>query len=144
MYEIRRQCYEKNLVVIALLVSGKRGLSPIYNQDVLSILGLFILNRFRKITYEEVIAMLKFDLMDTVAGRQLYEMGQQKGLQKGLQKELMNVRDMLLDALEARFGLIPHKMIDKIRTIDQSEMLNSLFKQAMRCPDLQSFKKQLS
>jgi len=27
-----------------------------------------------KITYEEVIAMLKFDLMDT--GRQLYDMGQ--------------------------------------------------------------------
>jgi len=114
----------------------------------LSILGLFILNRFREITYEEVIAMLKFDLMDTVAGRQLYEMGQQKGLQQGhgegLQKGLNNSRDMLLDALDARFGLIPHKMIDKIRTIDQLEMLKSLFKQAMRCSDLQSFKKQLS
>ena len=45
------------------------------HEEVLSVLGLFILNRFRKITYEEVIAMLKFDLMDTVAGRQLYEMG---------------------------------------------------------------------
>jgi len=53
-------------------------------------------------------------------------------------------RDMLLDALEARFGLVPHKLIDQIRTIDQLEMLTSLFKQAMRCPDLHSFKKQLS
>ena len=79
----------------------------------------------------------KFDLMDTVAGRQLYDMGRQKA-------QVNTIQEMLLDALDARFGLIPHKMIDKIRTIEQSEMLKSLFKQAMRCPDLQSFKKQLS
>jgi predicted transposase YdaD len=114
------------------------------HEEILSVLGLLILNRFCEITYEEVIAMLKFDLMDTVAGRQLYEMGEQKGLQEGLQEGLLNVRNMLLDALEARFGLVPHKMIDQIRTIDQLEMLNSLFKQAMRCPDLHSFKKQVS
>jgi len=35
--------------------------------------------------------MLKFDLMDTVAGRQLYDMGQQKG-------SINNAQDMLLDA----------------------------------------------
>ena len=114
------------------------------HEDVLSVLGLFILNRFREITYEEVIAMLKFDLMDTVAGRQLYDMGQQKGRGEELQKRLIDAQDMFLDALDARFGLVPHKMIDKIRTIDQVEMLKSLFKQAMRCPDLQSLKKQLS
>jgi len=48
-------------------------------QEVLDILGLFILNRFRNCTYEEVKAMLNFDLMDTVAGRQVYDMGVQKG-----------------------------------------------------------------
>jgi len=105
--------------------------------EVLSILGLFILNRFREITYEEVIAMWKFDLMDTVAGRQLYDMGQRKG-------SINNARDMLLDALDARFGLVPHKMIDQINVIDQPDELKSLFKQAMRCPDIQSFKEQLS
>ena len=63
---------------------------------------------------ESVIAMLKFDLMDTVAGRQLYEMGLQKGFSNA-------ARDMLLDALEARFGLVPHKMIDQL------EMLTSRF-----------------
>jgi len=40
-------------------------------QDALDILGLFVLNRFRQLKYEEVIAMLNFDLMDTVAGRQV-------------------------------------------------------------------------
>ena len=51
---------------------------------------------------------------------------------------------MLLDALDARFGLVPHKMIDQINVIDQPDELKSLFKQAMRCPDIQSFKEQLS
>jgi len=37
--------------------------------DALNVMGLFILNRFRGMTREEVIAMLNFDLMDTVAGR---------------------------------------------------------------------------
>ena len=50
--------------------------------------------------------MLKFDLMDTVAGRQLYEMGQQKG-------SINNAQDMLLDALDVLFGLVPHKMVDQ-------------------------------
>ena len=114
------------------------------HEDVLSVLGLFILNRFREITYEEVIAMLKFDLMDTVAGKQLYDMGRQKERQEGLQKELLNVRNMLLDVLVARFGLVSNKIVNKIRAIDQLEMLNSLHGEAIRCPDLQSLKKQLS
>jgi len=107
------------------------------HDEVLNVLGLFILNRFREITYEEVIAMWKFDLMDTVAGRQLYDMGQQKG-------GLNNARDMLLDALDARFGLVPHKMIDQINVIDQPEELKSLHREAIRCPNIGSFKERLS
>jgi hypothetical protein len=38
--------------------------------------------------------MLKFDLMDTVAGRQLYDMGQQKGA-------INKARDMLLFDLQS-------------------------------------------
>ena len=34
--------------------------------DALNVMGLFILNRFRDMTREEVIAMLNFDIMDTV------------------------------------------------------------------------------
>ncbi len=106
------------------------------HEEVLSILGLFILNRFREITYEEVIAMLKFDLMDTVAGRQLYDMGQQKGA-------INKARDMLINVLEVRFGLVPHKMIDQIRVIDQLEMLNSLHVEAIQSPNIGSFKERL-
>jgi len=41
------------------------------HQEALDILGLLVLNRFRKLQYEDVSAMLNFDLMDTVAGQQL-------------------------------------------------------------------------
>ncbi len=85
----------------------------------------------------KVIAMLKFDLMDTVAGRQLYDMGQQKG-------SINNAQDMLLDALDVRFGLVPHKMVDQIHTINQVDVLKSLFKEAIRCPNIGYFKERLS
>ncbi len=101
--------------------------------EALNILGLFILNRFRKFRYEEVRAMLNFDLMDTVAGQQLYEMG-----------ELNNARKVVVEVLEERFGIVPSKMIDEIRAIPRYELLNSLFKQAIRCSDMSSFKEMLS
>lgn len=104
--------------------------------EVLSVLGLFILNRFREITYEDVIAMWKFDLMDTVAGRQLYDMGQQKG-------QINTLQETVLDALETRFELVPHKMIDQIHAIDQVDVLKSLHKEAVRCPHLSAFKERL-
>jgi hypothetical protein len=63
--------------------------------DVLNVTGLFILNRFRNIT-REVIAMLNFDLMDTVAGRQIYNEG---------------MPDMLTDALRERFGIAPDGIV---------------------------------
>jgi hypothetical protein len=104
--------------------------------EVLSVLGLFILNRFREITYEEVIAMLNFDLMDTVAGKQLYDMGRQK-------ERVNTLQETVLDALDARFGLVPHKMIDQINVIDQPDELISLHREAIRCPNIGSFKERL-
>ncbi|MDM8562823.1 DUF2887 domain-containing protein [Candidatus Marithioploca araucensis] len=122
------------------------------HEEVLSVLGLFILNRFRKITYEEVIAMLKFDLMDTVAGRQLYEMGLQKGhgdgLQDGLQAGLKNAREnaeeTLLEVLNIRFGIVPNDIIEKIRATSRLEMLKHLIIQATLSSDLENFKGSLS
>ncbi len=101
--------------------------------EALNILGLFILNRFRQISYEEVIAMLNFDLMDTVAGKQLFEMGQVKA-----------IREMLLEVLKARFGLVPNEMLDKIRAISQLDNLKHILIQATLSPDIDSFKGKLS
>ncbi|RKZ73411.1 MAG: hypothetical protein DRR19_31030 [Candidatus Parabeggiatoa sp. nov. 1] len=101
--------------------------------EALNILGLFILNRFRQISYEEVIAMLNFDLMDTVAGKQLFDMGQVKAL-----------REMVLEVLKARFELVPNEMLDKIRAISQLDNLKHILIQATLSPDIDSFKGKLS
>jgi hypothetical protein len=100
-------------------------------------LGLFILNRFRQFRYEEVRAMLNFDLMDTVAGQQLYEMGERNG-------ELNTTRKAVIEVLEERFGIVPSKMIDEVRAIARYELLDSLFRQAIRCADMNSFQEMLS
>ena len=87
----------------AVLEKGRKGINRIQQvfpasqqREALDILGLFILNRFRQLEYEEVIAMLNFDLMDSVAGRQVYEMGVQKGLSESAQENILIV-------LEERF-----------------------------------------
>jgi len=105
-------------------------------QEALDILGLFVLNRFRKFKYEEVIAMLNFDLMETVAGQQLHDMGHEKGL-------LESVREDVLEILEERFGIVPNDMNQQIRAISQREYLKQLLKQAIRCPDLDRFNEML-
>ncbi|KHD05178.1 hypothetical protein PN36_23410 [Candidatus Thiomargarita nelsonii] len=109
-------------------------------REILDILGLFVLNRFRECSYKEVMAMLNFDLMDTLAGRQVYDMGHDKGLQKGL---LNAEQEMIIEALKERFGAVSAKVSDQIHALDQQEELKELFRQALRCPDLNSFRKML-
>ncbi len=120
-------------------------------QDALDILGLFVLNRFRDIKYEEVMAisgksfcaqkllpeMLNFDLMDTVAGRQVYDMGLQKGV-------INDAHEMVIEVLDARFGMVPHEVVETIQTISERDVLKNLHRQAILSPDRGSFKEILS
>jgi predicted transposase YdaD len=107
------------------------------HQEALDILGLFVLNRFRQLQYEEVIAMLNFDLMDTVAGRQLHEIGHQKGLME-------DAREMLLEVLEERFGIVPNDLMKQIHIVPLRKNLKQLLRQAIRCPNIEGFEEMLS
>jgi hypothetical protein len=88
--------------------------------------------------------MLKIDLMDSLAGRQIYERGLQKGLQEGLQEGFKVTQKMLLILLEEKFGIVPGKLINQIHAFNHRKVLRNLFRQTMRCPDLDSFKQLLS
>ena len=72
--------------------------------DAINVLSLFILNRFRVITREVIKAMLDFDILDTVAGRQVYDEGLEKGRTEGRQEGLSSMREMLELNLKNRFG----------------------------------------
>jgi len=112
-------------------------------REILDILGLFVLNRFRECSYKEVMAMLNFDLMNTLAGRQVYDMGHDKGLEKGIQKLINAEQEMIIEALKERFGAVSTEVSDRIHALEQQEVLKELFRQALRCPDLNSFRKML-
>ncbi len=86
------------------------------------------------------MTMLNFDLMDTVAGKQLYNMG----LQKGDIKAEKALRDTLFEVLKVRFGTIPRKMVTQIRAINQLKVLKNLHGNALRCPDIDNFQEKLS
>jgi len=81
--------------------------------------------------------MLNFDrLMETVAGKQIYYMGLQKGL--------VTARQRLLDALNTRFGIVPKEMVDQIAAIKRPDVLKNLHKEAILCPDIDSFSERMS
>jgi hypothetical protein len=105
--------------------------------DALNVMGLFILNRFRNITREEVIAMLNFDLMDTVAGRQIYDEGIEKG-------HIDNTREMLTDILRKRFRIVPEDVTRIIYAFEKRDILKEMVMHAVSCRSIEDFKKMLA
>jgi hypothetical protein len=103
-----------------MILSATFGLSA---EFALNVMGLFILNRFRDITREEVIAMLNFDLMDTIAGRQIYDEGIEKGIEKG---HIDNTREMLTDILRKRFRIVPEDVTRIIYAVGRRDILKRL------------------
>ncbi len=101
-------------------------------RDALNIMGLLIMNRFRDITREEVIAMLNFDLLDTVAGQQIFEEG-----------ALRDAREMVLEALTERFVAVPDDIRDTVHLVGRHEVLKELLRCAIRTPHIQDFGKVL-
>ncbi len=81
--------------------------------------------------------MMNFDLMDTRAGKDIYEEGMQDG-------EIKNARGVIIEALEERFQIVPVDIIDKVKTISREEILDSLHKQAVRCRDMAGFNEVLA
>ena len=135
-----------------LLSRGRRWKEEIYTaytgqsvRDALTITGLFILNRFREITREEVIAMLNFDLRDTVAGQQIYDAGHQEGRQEGRQEGIQKeARIMVIEALTERFINVPPEIKESLYTVGNHEMLKELHRHAIRTPHIEDFKKVLT
>jgi len=53
-------------------------------------------------------------------------------------------QEMLISILIERFGVIPSEIMAQILAIKEWEVLKNLPIQALRCPDVASFKKKLS
>ena len=62
------------------------------------------------------------------------------GIQQGLLEE---AREMVIEALEEKFGVISAKLIARIRGISEREILRSLLRTAIKAQSLEEFKKVL-
>ena len=62
------------------------------------------------------------------------------GIKKGA---LENSREMVLEALEVRFGEIPQEITELINSLDDVNKLKILHRQAIKCASLDEFKRLL-
>jgi predicted transposase YdaD len=80
-------------------------------EEAINIVELFLLNRFRKLSNEEVINMLNLNLMDTQAGQDIYHMGMTKG-----------ERDIFIRLFKKRFGELPYSVESKIENATSAQL----------------------
>jgi len=99
--------------------------------EALNIMGLLLLNRFRDLSHQEIINMLNLDLMQSRAGREIYQMGkiegQQAGLvegeQKGKQAGLVEGERLVITRLlEKRFGQLPRSLQARLEQATLAEL----------------------
>jgi len=66
------------------------------------------------------------------------------GFKKG-EKEgsLLKAREMLICAIEEKFGCVPETVSSAVKRISKEPLLNDLFKKTLRCQSLDEFTKDL-
>ena len=70
----------------------------------------------------------------------MYEEGREEGLEEGREEGMLkDAREMVVDALEEHFGIVPIVIADKIHALGRRELLKSLHKQAIRCKNIEEF-----
>ncbi len=85
--------------------------------------------------------MLDFDLRDTAAGQDIFEMGIIKGTFKGALKE---ARKSVIDILAARFENVPSEIEESVNSIGEYDRLAELRQYAACSHNLESFREILS
>jgi len=123
-YEIdllkKDQIYEK-LVIATLIMCNK-------------ILDKHILQHY----YEEIKNMI--DILEIAI-----EDGKKQGMQQGLTKGMLqDAREMVLEVLEEKLGVVPSRIVEKIKSISTRETLKGLLRQAVKCEDIQHFEGKLA
>ena len=89
---------------------------------------------------EEAFPQIGGDIMPTLAEKWI-EQGQQQGLQQGLQQGFLQaLRETLIEVLEDRFETVPQTLRNRLKDIDDPDMLRSLHKKSLHVKSLEEFK----
>ena len=70
-------------------------------------------------------------------------LGMQKGFEQGFQQGLQAAREMLLEAVETRFGEVPQDVTAVVQRLETIEPLRVLLRQALTCASLEAFRESL-
>lgn len=84
----------------------------------------------------------------TSVERNALERGQRQGKKEGKKEgrqegSLRTARDMLLEALEAKFNTVPKEIQDRIQNLNEQPKLKSLHREAVLSKDLSDFSRKL-
>ena len=87
-----------------------------------------------------MIQSAAYDIIKQEGYEEGKEYGFQQGVQQGLQQGiLLEAQDMLLEAIEERFEIVPQSITQKIQQINSKKILESLFRIALRVHSLEEF-----
>ena len=69
------------------------------------------------------------------------QIGIEKGIQQGIQQGMvLEAQEMVIEALEERFGLLEPGLVRQIKGVSVRETLRALLRYALRAKDLDEFK----
>ncbi|MBC8184167.1 DUF2887 domain-containing protein [candidate division KSB1 bacterium] len=106
--------------------------------NILSLLGGFISHRIKKLTLKDINKLLgDFKMEDTQVGKDLIEIGLEKGIEKGK-------RQTLLSLLSYKFGKIPKPIINHINSISDNKKLDDLALKIIELTELDQLKNLLN
>ncbi len=72
------------------------------------------------------------------------QQGIQQGIKQGIQQgSIFEDQEMVIEALEERFGIVPESVAKEVKEIETKETLRHLFKLALMAKDMAEFKKYL-
>lgn len=83
------------------------------------------------------------NIMNTLAEQWIRE-GEQRGEQRGeLRGEIKGQQDMLITAVQEKFGTVHPEIVNKIRSIQSKETIQGLFRDVFRLGNFQEFSREL-
>jgi hypothetical protein len=66
----------------------------------------------------------------------IIEIAEKKGMEKG---KAIGIQEMVIDALIEKFNMMPERISERVRKIENSDVLKSLFRQILKCQDMREF-----
>ncbi|ETR70952.1 MAG: hypothetical protein OMM_08435 [Candidatus Magnetoglobus multicellularis str. Araruama] len=84
------------------------------HNDAINVIGLFVMNRFRDLSREEIISMFHFDILNTVAGQQIYKEAWNEAWKEAREQTWKEAGDYIRKTLQESMGESPENIEKRI------------------------------